>query len=567
MPRDISTTPPASPAGESPPSAASRHVAPQGVASSSAAPLGIAGASAFTLLWLAISAGLLFWNLGWYPFWGDEADTVIFARSVWETGDTGAQYDDHNYYLYRSGTLLDQMKNRSTPPLAYYIAAPIWGAFGPDHFWMRVPFALFGLATVGLVCRWLWRGGASAVMWLCVGASIALNPQFLLYSRQCRYYALASLLTLAVAYFYWFYRGRRAQVAAIAALMCLLAATHYLHFAALGAVLLVDYAVWQRRERPLTRNDWLLLCIPIVVVVVPLVLIYNPIGKNSLGEDLTKSFFSDKVKLLFFTLRDLNSCEFGVGAIIACAPLVAWWRKDTTLLRLFAACGVYVFTTTICSPQPMKITKVADVRYLAPLLIPCLYLTIRTIDTALQSRGWLVVPITALAMGTNVLNRPDAPSLWRSTTAEFVHELRHPRQVATRIVAEWLKANVKEGETVWLEPNEYAGSQIVEAPHVQYAWEIDWPPHMEQFMHLPRIHIRFEVPVDYLVVFGLNDTLERVKTKVIPGMAERQCIYEQIAEIDTHYDDHTRPELHWHWFRDQPYDKTKHSILVYRLKR
>lgn len=556
MPRDNSPTPAASP----------DNTATQQPAATKP-PLGLAGAAAFTVVWLAITAGFLFWNLGWYPFWGDEADTVIFARSVWETGDTGAKYGDHNYYLYRSGSLLDHMKNRSTPPLAYYVAAPLWGAFGPDHFWMRVPFALFGLATVGLVCWWLWRGRASAAMWLCVGASIALNPQFLLYSRQCRYYAMASLITLGVAYFYWYYCGRRGQVVAIAALLCLLAATHYLHFAALAAVLVVDYVLWQRRERPLTLRDWLWLCVPIVVVVVPLAIVYNPIGKNSLGEDLTKNFFSDKVKLLFLSLRDMNSCEFGVGMIIACAPIVARWRKDTTLMRLFVACGVYVFTTTICSPQPMTITKVADVRYLAPLLIPCLYLTIRTIDTALQGRGWLVVPITALAMGTNVLNRPDDPSLWRSTTVEFVHELRHPRTVATRVVADWLKANVKEGETVWLEPNEYAGSQIIEAPHVQYAWELGFPPHLEQFMHLPRIHIQFEVPVEYLVVFGLNDTLERVKTKVIPGMAERQCVYEPIETIDIHFDDHTRPELHWHWFRDEPYDKTKHSIQIYRLKR
>lgn len=556
MPRDNSPTPAASP----------DNTATQQPAATKP-PLGLAGAAAFTVVWLAITAGFLFWNLGWYPFWGDEADTVIFARSVWETGDTGAKYGDHNYYLYRSGTLLDHMKNRSTPPLAYYVAAPLWGAFGPDHFWMRVPFALFGLATVGLVCWWLWRGEASAAMWLCVGGAVALNAQFLLYSRQCRYYALATLLTLGVAYLYWYYQGRRATVVGIAALLCLLAATHYLHFIALVAVLLVDYVLWQRHQRHLTRKDWLIMCIPIAVVFVALVWVYNPIGKNSLGEDLTKSFFSDKAKLIVWSLRDMNSCEFGVGIIMLLAPLVAWRRRDTTLLRLFAACIVYVCVTTICSPQPVTITALADVRYLAPLLIPCLYLTIRTIDVALAGRPWLVVPAVALALGTNVLNRPDDPSLWRSTTAEFVHELRHPRTVATRIVADWLKANVKEGETVWFEPNEYAGSQIVEAPHVQYAWEIDWPPHMEQFMHLPRIHIRFEVPVEYLVVLGLNDTLERVKTKVIPGMAERQCIYEQIATIDTYYDDRTRPELHWHWFRDQTYDKTKHSIIIYRLKR
>jgi hypothetical protein len=381
MPRDNSTSPAVheQPASQQ---LASRHPV------ASASPIGLASAWAFTLLWLAVSSVLLFWNLGWYPFWGDEADTVIFARNVWETGDTGVEYG-RNYYLYRSGVLLNDMKNRSTPPLAYYIAAPFWGAFGPDHFWMRAPFAFFGLATVGLVCRWLWRSGASVSMWLCVGAAVALNVQFLLYARQCRYNSLATLLTLAVAYLYVFYRGKISQVVGIASLLILLAATQYLHFAALGAALLVDYGLWRRHERPLTTRDWLWLGIPIVIVVVPLVWVYNPIGKNSMGDDMTSSFFTDKLKLLWFSLRDMNNCEFGAGIILLLAPLVAWRRRDTTLLRLFVACVVYLLATTLCSPQPMKNADAADVRYLAPLLIPCLYLTIRTIDAALGSRAWL----------------------------------------------------------------------------------------------------------------------------------------------------------------------------------
>jgi hypothetical protein len=166
-----------------------------------------------------------------------------------------------------------------------------------------------------------------------------------------------------------------------------------------------------------------------------------------------------------------------------------------------------------------------------------------------------------------VLNRPDDSGLWRSTIYEFAHELRHPRRVAGRIVADWLKANVKEGETVWFEPSEYSAPPLIEAPDVQSAWEIDWPKNMEQFMHLPRIHIRGEIPVDYIVAYALNDTLKHVQEKVLPVMAERQCIYEPIVTLDTFYDDRTRPELHWHWFRDGTYDKTKRSIVIYRLKR
>jgi hypothetical protein len=55
----------------------------------------------------------------------------------------------------------------------------------------------------------------------------------------------------------------------------------------------------------------------------------------------------------------------------------------------------------------------------------------------------------------------------------------------------------------------------------------------------------------------------------LPQLAERGFQYEQVATLDTHFDDHTRPELHWdwHWFRDEPYDKTKRQIYIFRRVR
>ncbi|MCE9603962.1 MAG: glycosyltransferase family 39 protein [Planctomycetia bacterium] len=522
-------------------------------------------ASLFSLVWLAFAAGLLFWNLGWYPFWGDEADTVIFARNAWETGDVGAYYGD-NIYIYRNGTLLEDLKNRSTPPLSYYVAAPFWGAFGDDHFWMRMPFALCGLATIGLLCRWLRRGQASATMWFCLGASVTFNVSFLLYARQCRYNALASLLTLAVAYLYVTYDGRRTRLFGIAAALILLAATHYLHFAALAVAMVVDYVLWQRRVRPLSQGDWIRLLLPTVIAVGALAAVFNPLGKNSLPDEGERSFWWDKLTLLWWSLRDINECEFGVGIIILCAPVVALWRGDRMLLRLFVACLLYVLTTTLLSPQPVQNAEESDIRYLAPLIVPCIYLTVRTIYLACAGRAWLVVPIVAFAMGTNVLNQLVDKQKWRSTIGEFVHELRHPRHVAGAILSEWLKANVKEGESVWIEPNEMTAPQIVETPNLVYAWQLDNPAIVDKYRKLPRFHFRGETSVDYIIAFGFHDTLKNVTEKALPILKERGFLYEPIATLDTFFDDRTRPELHWHWFRERPYDKTKKSIYIFRLK-
>ena len=66
---------------------------------SSPSPIGARQALSVALVGLAVAAALIFTGLGEYPFWGDEADTVIFARGVWETGDTTAWYGENSDVL------------------------------------------------------------------------------------------------------------------------------------------------------------------------------------------------------------------------------------------------------------------------------------------------------------------------------------------------------------------------------------------------------------------------------------------------------------------------------------
>ena len=65
-----------------------------------------------TVIAVAVAAVLLFWNLGFYPFWGDEADTVIFARGAWETGDLSAFYGKNLYAYLESGWFKAEVAKR-----------------------------------------------------------------------------------------------------------------------------------------------------------------------------------------------------------------------------------------------------------------------------------------------------------------------------------------------------------------------------------------------------------------------------------------------------------------------
>ncbi len=111
---------------------------------------------------LVLSCGLIFFRLGHYLLWVDEADTALFARGVARTGDTSAMID-HNLYVYYLGGLLKNLHGRYQPPLPYYLAAPFVGTSGTGSLWPRIPFAICGLLSVALMLYWMYRSRLSAV--------------------------------------------------------------------------------------------------------------------------------------------------------------------------------------------------------------------------------------------------------------------------------------------------------------------------------------------------------------------------------------------------------------------
>ena len=124
---------------------------------------------------LASMAFLMFFRLGHYALWDDEADTALFAISVWRTGDTYAMLD-HNLIAHTYGQELKDLRNRYIPPLAFYLAAPFIGLAGQGTtFWARFPFAVCGWLTVAVLLLWLWKANATVRTWLLMSAGILGN--------------------------------------------------------------------------------------------------------------------------------------------------------------------------------------------------------------------------------------------------------------------------------------------------------------------------------------------------------------------------------------------------------
>lgn len=423
--------------------------------------------------YLVVSALLLFVNLGAYGLWSDEADTVLFAQGVAATGDTTARLG-HNVYAYRQGALLRDLHNRQTPPLSYYVLAPFVAIWDNDTFAVRTPFALAGLLMVALAIGWLWRVDANPSLWFAVGAAGLGQVSFFLYSRQCRYYSLAMLASLVVVYFYLHHRGRLHSLVLLLLAGLALLLSQYLNFAALVGVLTVDYFLWQRRVSAWSKRDTVLLLAPLGVAAAGMWWFWSGSAGSGNGP-------IDRLILAWWNLRDLQACEFMNLWLLMASPVLWLFTRDRWLIRLPVAIVVYTVVTALLSPQPVATTKVADVRYLAPLLPATIALVARWCYWLILHAEWKAIPVIVVAVWTNALfligslvaSPPGSLAGWanevnrsfRSTPYEFVREIVMPRQTASRTVSDWIIAEVAEGKSVWIVPGEETYPHMAQAPH------------------------------------------------------------------------------------------------------
>lgn len=512
---------------------------------------------------LAGSAALLFTRLGRHAFWNDEAYTALLASSVWQTGDTHAVVGP-NLIAFQGGAALVNLRHRFDPPLAYYLAAPFLGLLGGHAFAGRLPFALCGFATIALMVRWAWRQRPDRRTWGVLALAVLGNVSLMLFSRQCRYYALAMFCSTALAYLYLHWNGSRRGLVAMAAVSLALLATNYINYAAFYACAALDYLAWGRKRRRFPRHDLLALFAPQVILGGLIVCVWNPLGKAVVPPE-NASWLADKLTLLGWNLRDLSRCEFGVAALILSAPALYWATRDAWLLRAFTALLVYVAAATLLSPQPVSVTSFADVRYLVPLIPLCIALGVLCIRALGKRVPAAALPLAVVAFGTNLLQLgPHVGEPVRSTLVEYVGELARPRTTAYAAAAAWLHANAAEGETVWVLP-EYAVSPLMfHAPKAVYAWQLSWPP-AEQFRGLPDVHFKDRVPPDTILAFGpVVGPLRRM----LSAWQSRRWRYEQAATLDVYWRDDARPELFWHAFRPVArFDPATEAVYVFRRAR
>ncbi len=504
------------------------------------------------------SLPLLFHGLGNYALWDDEALVALSAKGVWRTGDTTA-FIDRNIVAYRSGILLKNGHDRSTPPLPAYIVAPLIGMVSEAAGVVRFPFALFGCLTIILIVFWLWNDDAGLALWYLMGIAIIGNVSLFLFFRQCRYYSPAIFFTVATAYLYIHIKESWRQTILLSVALLFLLLSNYMNYAALVICLVFDYLAWGRKKHPLQYGHLVFIILSQFIVMILVISIWNPLDTGN-AEAFKSNTWMDRITLIWFNLRDINRCEFMPGLLLLLLPIVVWFKRDLWLSRGMVALMIYVVSISVFSPQLLQGALRADVRYLSPLILLGMFLTVLILYRLFERKLWLAVALAPFVFWTNILNEACLGYAGlRSTIIAYAAELVAPLPEPYTPTAEWINRNVAENQSIWVVPDFKNYPLMYHAPRALYAWQLTDPPPKE-YRGLPPIHFRGRVAPDYIIAFG-------PLVKTLPLMLKEKDVYVLAALLPYYWRDAYRPELFWHAFKAITYDKNGlEEIYIFRRK-
>jgi hypothetical protein len=505
-----------------------------------------------TAVWVSViifaaSLILLFARLGHYALWDDEAITAITSRGVWQTGDTSAWVDPshHNLLAYRNGLLIKHFKDRYTPPLQFYLIAPFIGLFGESNFVCRLPFAICGIMAVMIILRWLWRSRPPPLVWWAAAFVILTNASFFLFFRQCRYYGLASVLSLAVAYQYYYLDNRRRSIVLISLTLVLLLTAQYLNYAAAIGCLVVDYALWGHRRRWLSWTDWLVLILPQVVVGAIVCSIWNPIAMGA-NAGPHGSWIIQHFRLLCWNWRDMIASDFIILPLLLMCPIMYFWSKSELLLRAPMALFVYLAIVATLAATPPIDHGNAEVRYLAPVLPLCIGISILAVwalDPIKPKIKWTVIIVALLSVILEPDLSGDTPA-FGPTSLLYYRELWSPQQEPYTPIAQWINDHVPAGQSVYISPAWMACPLMFYAPKAIYAWQLLDPPKPD-YVGMPDIFFEYRLPPDFLIGCGpWTSETKQIQDKLLA----RNIRYEEVGTIDVYWKDMYRPERIWRSF-------------------
>jgi len=351
------------------------------------------------LVLLCIASALILANLGNQYLWQDEAQTALVSKTVLTHG-IPLGYDGKNYFSQEFG--LEYGKNyiwKWHTWLQFYVLAAFFAVFGVSTFVARLPFALFGIATILLtytVAKSLWKSRRVGVT---AAVLLLTSVPFLILVRQCRYYSPSAFFSLLALYCYVkILERKRYAPAAFIISATLLFHTHHIYGATLLATALVHSMLF-RRDR---FRSVLYLSVITAVINLPWILWLSHVSYGSIYGDLlhghqafsfaahylaqlAKYVFPPAILLLPVVIWIINRARHAQSQ-----PLDADMRQKLALLLLFIPINIVAL---LFSPLPFF-------RYLTPLIPVCCMIMALILESGMRVHVGIGIAIIAVLVST-----------------------------------------------------------------------------------------------------------------------------------------------------------------------
>jgi 4-amino-4-deoxy-L-arabinose transferase-like glycosyltransferase len=344
---------------------------------------------------LLLAGPLLFANLGAPLLWSDEADTAVFARTILRTGLPrawdGTTFTDSD----RGRRLASNLVMVGTPWVPYYLTAASFAVFGESPTAARLPFALAGLASVGLLYALVQRASGDQRAALAASLLFVASVQFLLYARECRHYSLNILLSLTLLLGFLRLDRPRAGIGFVVA-AALLFHTHPLPvLATLAALCALSLLPPFRTSR---RRLWR--CLPFVVA---LTLPWALLSRSGWGENsqLLSSAGELPARLWQFTVA--MGVAVPAVAWLVLGPL-AWRRLPGAALSWLALAGMLLASYALLTPLLLSDVQLWDygLRYVCAVLPLAAGVTGTLVVHACRGRPAIMVAVLGLLVLTHL---------------------------------------------------------------------------------------------------------------------------------------------------------------------
>jgi hypothetical protein len=530
--------------------------------------------AAIVLLVMTFAGSMAFFGLGNNAFWDDEANTALFGRNLLQTGNLTA-FDGKNVIGYRLGAELDSnLVNVYMPPVQYYVAALGLKLVGATTVGGRIPFVLAGIAAIAALAVFArWHFKSSVPSWLPL-LLLAANPAYLMFIRQCRYYAVVALLSVTILATLSHRKSiLRAQVAATAIgvfAASVLMFTNYLAAVALAVVLPAFFALRRYRTR---ANLALVGCIYWVMLMAGAYVLTtaNPLVVSASYKNTVIGLHRVAL-LLWWHIEGLPQFEFFPLATPVLLLILRFIFRSGPVSRLVGEsllfCGLlilYSMAIVAFSPQTVTgYTRLADMRYVVALM-PIGAMATAGALTAAWHLSSTLGPILAVVSGSLILATnlfTSAFAGWqplRSSLYQYLAENAHDYTTGNEAIVEYVR-NLPPSSVIRVIPDYMAYPAMFYVPNQHYCCQLgdDFQAKVKRDAVLPSYVYFSKVLPDYILV---GADIEPQQLLVQCAAAYGPGRYHLLPSFGKDFHDNSRPEIPWHSFGPPPNGQRGFTVL------